>query len=242
MILELKNIHKQFESTNFKLENVNIELYENEVIGIVGQNGTGKSTILKMMNQLENQDQGEIYFLENKINVCNEIELRNLRKKVAYIFQSGNLLEKKSVYYHLSLVYKLNKEKVNYQEIDDILIFFNLTSHKKSKVYYLSGGQKQKVAIAMAILSKPKVLLCDEISSQLDHKSEQEIFELLKKIKEKYQISFVVVSHNLSILKNFCTRVYFIENNTIKRQIFPKPNKLLKPNSYFEFVEEYLYD
>lgn len=224
------------------MENVNIKLNENEVVGLIGQNGSGKSTLLKMMNQLEKQDAGQLYFDGNQVNLDDEVELRALRKKVAYIFQSGHLLEKQSVYYHLGLVYKLNKEKVNEKEIDEILSFFSLENHKKSKVYYLSGGQKQKVAIAMAILSKPKVLLCDEISSQLDYKSENEIFELLKKIKEKYHLSFVVVSHNLSVLKNFCDRVYVINDNTITKEIFPNHNNQILTNSYHEFVEEYLND
>ncbi len=242
MILELKNIQKQFLETNFKLENINIKLYENEVIGLIGQNGSGKSTILKMMNQLEKQDSGQLYYDGIEVNGDSESQLRVLRKKVAYIFQSGHLLEKQSVYYHLSLVYKLNKQKVNEKEINEILSFFSLTSHKKSKVYYLSGGQKQKVAIAMAILSKPKVLLCDEISSQLDYKSENEIFDLLKKIKEKYALSLVVVSHNLAVLKSFCDRVYMIDKYTITKEIIPNHNIQNQSNSYHEFVEEYLND
>lgn len=242
MFLELKNLNKAYSSSQFKLENINLTVNENESVGLIGKNGCGKSTILKMINRLIESDEGHIYFEDKDISVFNTTQLNHYRKKVVYIFQNGNLLEKQSVYYHLTLIYKLNKIKVNEKEINEILHFFNLTHLKKIKVYYLSGGQKQKLAIAMAILSKPKLLLCDEISSQLDFDSEIEIFKLLQKIRERYKISMIIVAHNLSILKNYCDKIYVVNNHTIENTIIPKKSNTFDYESYLSYVEHYLYD
>lgn len=194
-----------------------------------------------MSNKLINPDKGSIIFNGKDISTFSEEELRDYRKNVVYIFQNANLLENKSVYYHLSLVYKLNKEKVNEEEINEIIKFMDIERLKDSYCRELSGGQKQKVAIAMAILQKPKVLLCDEISASLDTDAEKEIFNLLEKIIKKYSISVLLISHNLNVLKNFSDRILFIEDNTIKDIIVPK--KDIDDNydyDYYKNVLEYL--
>lgn len=213
-----------------------------DVLGIIGKNGTGKSTILKMANRLVNPDSGEIYYKENPISKMSELQLRNLRKEIVYIFQEANLLENKTVHYHLSLVYKLKDEKIDENEIDKILEFMDLTRLKNSYTYELSGGQKQKVAIAIAILQKPKILLCDEITSALDTDAEREILNLLEKIKEKYEVSIMIISHNLIVLKNFCNKILFLDDNTIKETIFPNKSTSDSDENYYEHVVRYLND
>lgn len=213
-----------------------------DVLGIIGKNGTGKSTILKMANRLVNPDSGEIYYKENPISKMSELQLRNLRKEIVYIFQEANLLENKTVHYHLSLVYKLRSEKTDENEIDKILEFMDLARLKNSYTYELSGGQKQKVAIAIAILQKPKILLCDEITSALDTDAEREILNLLEKIKEKYEVSIMIISHNLIVLKNFCNKILFLDDNTIKETIFPNKSTSDSDENYYEHVVRYLND
>ncbi|TYL22967.1 ATP-binding cassette domain-containing protein, partial [Streptococcus pyogenes] len=136
-----------------------------EIVGLIGSNGTGKSTILKMINGLMSCDQGHIYYQGQELKELSASQLRQMRKDIAYIFQHHNLLPGETVFYHLSLVYKLNHQKVDHEAIDDILDFLGLTRVKQVKCHSLSGGQQQKVAIAMAILQKPRLILCDEISS-----------------------------------------------------------------------------
>ena len=179
MIVQLKNVSKQYKDANFKLENISFDINKKEVIGIIGRNGTGKSTILKMINGIVSYDSGDILYKNSSIKNMDASTLRNTRKNLAYIFQHSNLIDNKSVYYHLSLVYKLNKVSVDKKKIDDILEFMNITRLKNSLCGSLSGGEQQKVAIAMALLQEPEVLLCDEISSALDTNSEKEIFALL---------------------------------------------------------------
>ena len=169
--------------------------------------------------------------------------LRHTRKNLAYIFQHSNLIDNKTVYYHLSLVYKLNKVPVDKKKIDDILDFMNITRLKNSLCGSLSGGEQQKVAIAMALLQEPEVLLCDEISSALDTNSEKEIFALLNKLRTTTDISIVMISHSLSLLKNFCDRVVVIDDSTVKDIVVPNKNaKDDYDSNYYNYVKEFLLD
>ena len=241
MIVQLKNVSKQYKDANFKLENISFDINKKEVIGIIGRNGTGKSTILKMINGIVSYDSGDILYKNSSIKAMDASTLRKTRKNLAYIFQHSNLIDNKTVYYHLSLVYKLNKVSVDKKKIDDILEFMNITRLKNSLCGSLSGGEQQKVAIAMALLQEPEVLLCDEISSALDTNSEKEIFALLNKLRSTTDISIVMISHSLSLLKNFCDRVVVIDDSTIKDIVVPNKNaKDDYDSNYYNYVKEFL--
>ena len=241
MIVQLKNVSKQYKNANFKLENISFDINKKEVIGNIGRNRTGKSTILKMINGIVSYDSGDILYKNSSIKTMDASTLRNTRKNLAYIFQHSNLIDNKTVYYHLSLVYKLNKVSVDKKKIDDILEFMNITRLKNSLCGSLSGGEQQKVAIAMALLQEPEVLLCDEISSALDTNSEKEIFALLNKLRTTTDISIVMISHSLSLLKNFCDRVVVIDDSTIKDIVVPNKNaKDDYDSNYYNYVKEFL--
>lgn len=197
---------------------------------------------MKMANYLVKPDEGSIIYNGFPLESMKQNELRNLRKEVSYIFQEANLLENKTVYYHLSLIYKINKIKIDEESINNILDFMDIKRLKNSYCRELSGGQKQKVAIAMAILQNPKILLCDEISSALDNDAEKEIFDLLNKIIIEKDISVLIISHNLNVLKNFCDKILFIENNTIKDIIYPKKGGNKYDDNYYENVVRFLND
>lgn len=241
MIIKVKNISKYFSDSNFKIENLSFNVNDNEVLGIIGPNGCGKSTILKIINGLIKFDAGEIIYNDKEVSKMNKFEKRIMKKDVSYIFQNSNLLETKTVYYHLSLIYKLNKEPIDKEKIDNILKFMNIYDFKNTTCKNLSGGQKQRVAIAMSILQNPKVILCDEISSSLDTDSEKEVFELLMKLKKTLNISIIIVSHNLAILKNFCDRVILMDKSKIRDIIIPvKPRENDYNKDYFNYLKEFL--
>lgn len=238
MILELTNIAKQFSDIQL-LKNVNFTVAKQEIVGIVGENGAGKSTILKMINSLISQDSGRITYNNVSISDYTEKELRQYRKAVVYVFQNANLLENKTVQYHLELIDKLNDQKPNQNKIAEVLSYVNITHLRKRKCGLLSGGEKQKVAIAMALLQNPTILLCDEISSALDAKSEQDIFHLLKRLNEDHQIAIIMVSHNLSLVKSMCDKIVLLKEGTTQiLQNKKQPLANIK-NDYYQLVEEY---
>lgn len=241
-MLEFKDVSKSYNDEKFNIRNISFSIKKKEIVGLVGRNGTGKSTILKMSNLLVRNDSGNIYYNHKNYNDMNEKEIRKLRQEIVYIFQESNLILNKTVLYHLELPFKLSNRKVNYKEIDEILSFMNISELKENRTRNLSGGQRQKVAIAMAILQKPSILLCDEVSSALDVKAEKEIYDLLKLLVDKYDISVLMISHNLSVVKNFCDRILLVENETIEEEIIPNKSKNTIEKDYFNHVKEYLYD
>ncbi|EAO70259.1 ABC transporter, ATP-binding protein [Streptococcus agalactiae 515] len=126
MIIELKSVGKIFPKSQFRLDDISFNIEEGEIVGLIGSNGTGKSTILKMINGLIPYDKGNIYYQGKEVKSFSDNKLRQMRKDIAYIFQNHNLLVGESVYYHLALVYKLNHQKVNHDAINDILDFLGL--------------------------------------------------------------------------------------------------------------------
>lgn len=241
MIIELKNVGLEYSESKFKLENISFELNRNESIAIVGKNGSGKSSILKAIALLNPIKSGEIKYKDISLNNLSNEKLQKIRKKISYIFQDYNLLENKTVYYNLSLVYKLNKTKVDEQEIDTTLNFFNLLKHKYSLCSDLSGGEKQKVAIAISLLQKGDVLLCDEISASLDSVSEIEIFNFLKKLKENKNISIIFISHNLFLVKNYADKIIFLEDGKIVEVQKNIQNSITNSNySYIEYAKRFV--
>lgn len=241
MIIALKDVSKTYQQSNFSLKHLSFEVHQGEIIGLIGQNGTGKSTILKMVSGLIPYDTGEILYEDQVIKDMSSKQKRLMRKDIAYIFQNHNLLLGETVYYHLALVYKLNQQKVDEAAIDDILQFLGLSALKKVKCHHLSGGQQQKVAIAMAILQKPRLILCDEISAALDTTSEQEIFDLLAKLRKERGIAILMIAHNLTILKQYCDTVFILGKQTILDKVHPKPlTQESSDDDYSMRVKEFL--
>ncbi|MDO4604805.1 MAG: ATP-binding cassette domain-containing protein [Helcococcus sp.] len=241
-MLEFNKVSKTYNTSKFNINDISFVLGEKEILGLIGRNGTGKSTILKMANKLVTKDCGQIIYNNKNYDEMNEKEIRKLRQEIVYIFQDANLLLNKSVLYHLELPFKLSKRKVDYAEMEEILDFMNINDLKHVKTRYLSGGQRQKVAIAMAILQKPSILLCDEISSALDTKAEKEIFDLLKILVDKYNISILMISHNFALVKSFCDRILLIENQTIQQEIVPNKSDNAVEEDYYRYVMEYFND
>lgn len=241
MLIRVQNVSKSYQQSSFRLENISFTVSEGEVVGIIGRNGTGKSTILKMVNGLIDHDGGQVFYQEKALKSMSSKELRAMRQEIAYIFQQHNLLLGETVYYHLALVYKLSGQKVDKKAIDDILTFMGMSNHKFSKCLSLSGGQQQKVAIAMAILQKPKLILCDEISAALDTNSEREIFELLAKLRQERGIAILMIAHQLPILKHYCDRVLIVDHQTIAETIVPvKGQRVQTDEDYVQQVKEFL--
>lgn len=241
MIMNFNKVSKKYEDSVFFLEDINFDIKKREILGIIGKNGSGKSTILRMASALIPYEDGEIYYENRPLSSMTGSEKRVMQKSVAYIFQNANLLENETVYYHLALPYRLSKTQVNEAEIDEILSFMNLSDMKYMCSGNLSGGQKQKVAIAMALLQRPKLLLCDEISSSLDADSEKEIYNLLLELKQKTDITLLIVSHNLGILKKLCDRVLILEGGSIRDAVIPKKQQGFNPQKdYYDYVREFL--
>ena len=222
-MVELKDIEKNY--TNFDLK-INLKINKGEIFGLIGQSGSGKSTILRIIQGILKADKGEI-------NIATNTE-------IAYIFQEFNLLYNKNVFDNVALPLIL-KKKFSAKKVEEVLKFVGLSDKKKSFIASLSGGERQRVAIARALVTKPQLLLCDEVTASLDKSVKDEILDLFEEINKKYGTTILVVTHELEVVKRLCSRVAIIEKGKItdifnvNQKDYEKSNK-----SYADYVREVL--
>lgn len=222
-MVELRDIEKNY--TNFDLK-INLKINKGEIFGLIGQSGSGKSTILRIVQGLLKADKGEINIAKNT--------------EIAYIFQEFNLLYNKNVFDNIALPLIL-KKKFSTEKVEEVLKFVGLSDKKKSFIVSLSGGERQRVAIARALVTNPQLLLCDEVTASLDKSVKDEILDLFEEINKKYGTTILVVTHELEVVKRLCSRVAVIEKGKItdifnvNQKDYEKSNK-----SYADYVREVL--
>lgn len=219
-MIELKNISKTFHQKNKKLKalnNVNLEVEKGEILGIIGFSGAGKSTLIRSVNLLEKPDDGQIIINGIDFSKLNSKQLAKQRKKIGMIFQHFNLLSSRTVSDNIALPLELDnvsKSEIN-KKVNELLEIVGLQDKANEYPKNLSGGQKQRVAIARALANDPYLLLCDEATSALDPATTQSILELLKDINERLNITILLITHEMEVVKTICHRVVVIDQGEI---------------------------
>lgn len=233
-MIVIEGVSKNFQD-NVVLKDINLEINEGEIFGIIGRSGAGKSTLLRCLNALEDYNQGSITVDGHEINNLSSEGIRELRKEMGMIFQNFNLLNTLNVYDNIALPMKIwGKNKLEIERrVTELLKLVGLEDKSKSYPRQLSGGQKQRVAIARALTLEPKILLCDEATSALDPETTKSILSLLKEINEKLNITVIIVTHQMEVIKEVCNKVALIEDGEIKaygpvKELFLKPEGELK--------------
>lgn len=215
-MISIKGVNKYYGNTKV-LNEVNMEIREGEIFGIIGHSGAGKSTLLRCINGLEEYQEGSIFVSEKEVKSLRENELRFLRKDLGMIFQHFSLLERKTVFENIALpleCFKYSRKEIE-KRVIELLDLVGLSDKKNSKPRNLSGGQKQRVAIARALALNPKVLLCDEATSALDPNTTKSILALLEDINKKLGITIIMVTHQMEVIKQICTRVAIMEGGKV---------------------------
>jgi D-methionine transport system ATP-binding protein len=241
-LIKLQDIEKVYQSDNgtiHALKGVNLTVEQGEIFGIIGTSGAGKSTLIRCINMLESPTKGSVTVDGQELTSLNELELRDQRKKIGMIFQHFNLLSSRTVYQNIAFPLELakhSKEEIN-KEVLHLLELVGLSDKKDQFPAQLSGGQKQRVGIARALANHPKVLLCDEATSALDPQTTKSILELLKDINRKFQLTIVLITHEMQVIKEICNQVAVIEGGKIIEQgkvidIFTQPQS----NTTKEFI------
>lgn len=233
-MIKIKNLKKSYGDTEV-LKDISLSIKEGEIYGLIGHSGAGKSTLLRCINGLESYDKGSMSVMGNEVNSLSQYELREFRKDLGMIFQSFNLLNRKTVFKNVSLpleVWGYNKEDIK-KRVNELLEIVGLADKASSKPSQLSGGQKQRVAIARALALNPKIILCDEATSALDPKTTKSILHLLKTINEKLKITIVIVTHQMEVIKEICSKIAIMEDGFIKtvgdvESLFLQPDNNLK--------------
>jgi len=240
-ILEIDKINKDFELPGSKkllraVKNVSLDLMEGEIFGIAGESGSGKTTVANLLMGLMELSSGKITFLNKEINLFLREDRKLFRKNIQMVFQDpyGSLNPRKTIGNSLSLAikihFKLNEEETK-KRVYELLEMVELTPPETfydRHPHELSGGQQQRIAIARAISTSPKLIITDEAVASLDMSIRSEILKLLKKINSETKVTMIMISHDLSILKNMCKRIAIMYLGEIveigmKNQIFSNP-------------------
>lgn len=234
-MISLENVTKDFLINGKKIRvinNISLSISQKEIYGLVGETGSGKSTILRLMNGFIKPDSGDVYLMGEKLD---EGTKHDLVKDTSMIFQGFNLLGNLNVIDNVLLPTKLRRgnKKENIERARELLSFVGLYDFQKSYTRNLSGGQKQRVAIARTLMTNPKIIFCDEPTSALDEKMSYEVLKLLKDINEEFETTIALVSHDISVIKALCNRVAIIEDGGISDVVSLK-TKELSPISYKE--------
>ena len=216
-ISNLDKIYTSSKGNTVALKNINLEIKDGEIFGIIGVSGAGKSTLIRCINLLEKPTSGEIYINDVDITKVSKKELLKMRTKIGMIFQNFNLLEQKTVLQNVLFPLEINKvDKIKAKEKAlELLKLVGLENKINNYPSQLSGGEKQRVAIARALTTNPDVILSDEATSALDPNTTQTILDLLKKINREYGITIIVITHEMKVIEQLCNRVAIIDKSNI---------------------------
>ena len=200
-IIELKNVSKSYDGRKI-IDNLTISIPENSLVAITGKSGSGKSTILNMIGLLESVDSGSIKINGNNIPNINSSKATMLRRKtINYLFQSYALISDITVLDNLMIAMEfldLSKKEKN-DEIDKVLRDLDIFILKNKKVNTLSGGEQQRVALARCVLKPGDLIVADEPTGSLDPKMSEIVFELIKYLRDKYNKTVIIVTHDISL-------------------------------------------
>lgn len=231
--IEVRYLSKTFTSKDAKvdaLKNINLEIEQGDIYGIIGMSGAGKSTLVRCLNYLEKPTRGEVQIDGRDLGGMTGKELLKQRKDIAMIFQHFNLLMQKNVVDNVSfpLLIQGVKKKEARRKARELLGIVGLEEKELAYPAQLSGGQKQRVAIARALASDPRILLCDEATSALDPQTTASILELLKDINTRFGITIVIITHQMSVIRKICSHVAIMSSGEIKEsglvdEIFSHP-------------------
>lgn len=233
-MIKIQNLKKYY-GKELVINDVSLEVKEGEIYALVGHSGAGKSTLLRCINGLENYQSGSVEVFGKEIATLKEKELRVFRKDIGMIFQHFALMSRKNVFENVAMPLEIhNFDKSTIQKrVNELLDLVGLLAKSKAYPNELSGGQKQRVAIARALALNPKILLSDEATSALDPNTTNNILELIAKINQEFNISVVLVTHEMEAVKQIAQKAVLLEQGQIIGQgkiedLFLKPSEKMR--------------
>lgn len=216
-MIYINNANKIYPNGLHAVKNINLHISKGDIFGIIGLSGAGKSSLIRLLNRLEEPTSGEIIIDGINITTLNKKELLEKRKKIGMIFQHFNLLSSRTVGDNIAFSLEIanwNKKDIK-NRVDELLELVELSDKKNSYPSQLSGGQKQRVAIARALANNPEILLSDEATSALDPKTTKSILELIKNIQKKLGLTVIMITHQMEVIRDICNKVAVMAHGEI---------------------------
>ena len=233
-MIKIENLKKFYGATQI-IDGVSLTVEKGEIFAIVGHSGAGKSTLLRCINGLEDYQGGSLKVFDKEISALKDRELRELRRDVGMIYQHFALMARKTAFENVATPLKFwgYSDSEIKKRVSELLELVGLANKAASYPGELSGGQKQRVAIARALALSPKILLSDEATSALDPNTTNSILELLKQINQTLNISVVLVTHEMEVVKSIARRAVLLESGKIIgsgtiEELFLKPDEKMK--------------
>lgn len=219
-MIEVKNLTKIYKTPNqeiLALDNVSLQVEDGEIFGIIGLSGAGKSTLIRCINMLEKPTSGQVIINGVEITALEPHELRTARQKIGMIFQHFNLLSSRNVFDNVMFPLEIAgvPKKEAAKRVMELLELVGLADKAKAYPAQLSGGQKQRVGIARALANSPELLLSDEATSALDPQTTRSILGLLKDINKRFNLTILLITHDMNVIKETCDRVAVIAESRI---------------------------
>ncbi|HHW07285.1 MAG TPA: methionine ABC transporter ATP-binding protein [Clostridia bacterium] len=229
-ITDLRKVYYTGHGQVVALDGVSLHVKKGEIFGIIGLSGAGKSTLVRCINMLERPTGGTVEIDGVDMGALPPSRLRVARREIGMIFQHFNLLWSRTVYGNVAFPLEIAgypEAKIK-DRVLELLDLVGLSDKVNAYPSQLSGGQKQRVGIARALANNPKVLLCDEATSALDPQTTQSILQLLKDINERFNLTIVIITHEMNVIKEICDTVAVIENARIVEtgpvvEVFTRP-------------------
>ena len=244
MRIKLENLKKYYGSIH-AVDGISLDIPSNTIFGIIGKSGAGKSSLVRLMSLLEAPDSGAVYYGEKRVDNLPKDELIACRRKIGMIFQNFNLFSSrnagKNVAYPLEIC-GMPKAYIK-KRVTEMLKLVGLEDRENAPISTLSGGQKQRVAIARALATQPDILYCDEATSALDPNTTQSILALIREIQKKMNLTVVMITHQMEVVRDACEYVAVVEEGQLVEQglvkeIFANP----KTQTTRDFIKNVLND
>lgn len=216
-MITLEKVNKVYSNGLHAVKDVSLKVNRGDIFGIIGLSGAGKSSLIRLINRLEEPTSGKIFINGENVLEFNKKQLLERRKKIGMIFQHFNLLSSRTVEENVAFALEIanwNKNEIK-ERVAMLLDIVGLSDKAKYYPSQLSGGQKQRVSIARALANNPDILLSDEATSALDPKTTKSILELIKKIQEKFSLTVVMITHQMEVVKEVCNRVAIMSDGRI---------------------------
>lgn len=224
MKIKLENLKKTYTSKEGKaitaVANISLDIPENKIFGIIGKSGAGKSSLVRLVSLLETPDEGKVFYGENRVDNLSKKDLIAQRRKIGMIFQNFNLFTSRTA--GKNIAYPLEISGTPKSEIaarvKEMLKLVGLEDRENAPISTLSGGQKQRIAIARALATNPDILFCDEATSALDPQTTRSILALIRDIQKKMNLTVVMITHQMEVVRDACDQVAVIENGAVVEQ------------------------
>lgn len=216
-MITLEKVNKVYSNGLHAVKDVSLKVNKGDIFGIIGLSGAGKSSLIRLINRLEEPTSGKIFINGENVLEFNKKQLLERRKKIGMIFQHFNLLSSRTVEENVAFALEIanwNKNEIK-ERVAMLLDIVGLSDKAKYYPSQLSGGQKQRVSIARALANNPDILLSDEATSALDPKTTKSILELIKEIQQKFSLTVVMITHQMEVVKEVCNKVAIMSEGRI---------------------------